>query len=163
MRLLCGERKRRYDHDALTIGRMVAEGWAITFEEQELLFEEAGTKSFESTVDWLKIGWESRRIKKMERQMVTDSDRHSDLLYKIHETYVAKNADYGDAFGVSLDKRGLIAAIVRMEDKIGRLDSLKDKGPKVVDESLMDTALDLANYAIMTAMWLEKQGEMGRK
>ncbi|QHJ79868.1 MAG: hypothetical protein [Caudoviricetes sp.] len=85
--------------------------------------------------------------------------RHRKMIDMIHETYKKKNRDYGDAFGVSLDKRGMVAALVRMEDKMGRLDSLKDRDPLVKDESLQDTLLDLANYAIMTAMWLERKGE----
>lgn len=84
---------------------------------------------------------------------------YEELLELIHQTYIAKNSDYGDAFGVSLDKRGLVAALVRMEDKMSRLDSLKDKPSGLVDESLMDTALDLANYALMTAVWLKQRSE----
>lgn len=89
----------------------------------------------------------------------TEVARHRKMIEGIHETFKKKNRDYGDAFGVSLDKRGLVAALVRMEDKIGRLDSLKDRDPLVKDESLQDTLLDLANYAIMTAMWLERKSE----
>lgn len=68
-----------------------------------------------------------------------------------------KNADYGNSFEESLEKHGIIAAIVRMEDKIGRLNSLTKKGTeqKVSDESLVDTLKDLSNYALMTAVWLE--------
>lgn len=96
----------------------------------------------------------------MEFKMVDkEVARHRKMIEGIHETYKKKNRDYGDAFGVSLDKRGLVAALVRMEDKLGRLDSLKDRDPLVKDESLQDTLLDLANYAIMTAMWLERKGE----
>lgn len=96
----------------------------------------------------------------MEFKMVDNEvARHRIMIEGIHETYKKKNRDYGDAFGVSLDKRGLVAALVRMEDKLGRLDSLKDRDPLVKDESLQDTLLDLANYAIMTAMWLERKSE----
>lgn len=79
---------------------------------------------------------------------------HEEMLLELHKVYIAKNKDYGDSFTKSLNKRGLIAAIVRMEDKMERLDSLKDKDIGEVDESLLDTALDLANYAVMTAMWI---------
>lgn len=70
------------------------------------------------------------------------------------DTYDRKNHDYGNSFDQSLDKYGLVAALVRMGDKLNRLDSLKDKGGKV-NESITDTLTDLANYAIMTRMWLE--------
>lgn len=71
------------------------------------------------------------------------------------QTYEAKNADYGNSFDKSLDKRGLVAALVRMEDKMNRLDSLVDKEARV-EESMRDTLMDLANYAVMTVRWLDE-------
>lgn len=78
---------------------------------------------------------------------------HDELL----SIFEKKNADYGNSFEESLEKHGIIAAIVRMEDKMGRLNSLTKKGTeqKVSDESLIDTLKDLSNYALMTAVWLE--------
>lgn len=78
---------------------------------------------------------------------------------KLAEVYVAKNRDYGDSFTRSLDKYGILASLVRMGDKMNRIDSLYDKPTTEVDESLVDSLEDLANYAIMTAIWLEKQAE----
>lgn len=85
-------------------------------------------------------------------------EQHEQICKDLHMTYLMKNADYGDSFKESLDKHGLIAAVVRMSDKLNRLDSLKDKAGQVGDEKLSDTVLDLANYAIMTAMWIEDSG-----
>jgi len=88
--------------------------------------------------------------------MVNYSDKHSELLNGIHETYVRKNHDYGNSFSRSLEKYGLIAAMVRMEDKMNRLESLVVNGNQMVkDESIRDTLLDLANYAIMTVMEID--------
>lgn len=84
-------------------------------------------------------------------------------MLKAHDGLLAifekKNADYGNSFEESLEKHGIIAAIVRMEDKMGRLNSLTKKGAeqKVSDESLVDTLKDLSNYALMTAVWLEEE------
>lgn len=78
------------------------------------------------------------------------------------DTYKRKNADYGDSFGASLDKYGPVAAHVRMSDKINRLQSLvvRRQEAQVKDESIADTFLDLACYAIMTMVWvLEKDKE----
>lgn len=72
------------------------------------------------------------------------------------KTYAAKNHDYGNSFDKSLDKFGIVASIVRMGDKMNRIESLTNKEAKVNDESIKDTLLDLANYAIMTVMWLDK-------
>lgn len=68
-------------------------------------------------------------------------------------TYIKKNHDYGNSFDQSLDKFGIVAAVVRMEDKMNRISSLIQKEAKVNDESIEDTLLDLANYAIMTVKW----------
>ena len=73
------------------------------------------------------------------------------------ETYEKKNHDYGDSFSKSLDKFGLVASVVRMGDKMNRIESLINKDAKVKDESIKDTLLDLANYAIMTVMWMDNQ------
>lgn len=72
------------------------------------------------------------------------------------DTYRRKNADYGDSFGASLDKYGPVAAHVRMSDKINRLQSLviRKQEAQVKDESVADTFLDLACYAIMALVWL---------
>ena len=92
--------------------------------------------------------------------IMTDNEkRFRQKVEKLTKVYIAKNKDYGDSFTRSLDKRGIVASIVRMEDKMNRIDSLHDKPTTEVDESLVDSLEDLANYAIMTAIWLEKQVE----
>ena len=95
--------------------------------------------------------------------MTDNEKRFRQKVEKLAKVYVAKNKDYGDSFTRSLDKRGIIASIVRMEDKMNRIDSLYDKPTTEVDESLVDSLEDLANYAIMTAIWLEKQADDIRK
>ena len=78
-------------------------------------------------------------------------DAHKEL----QEIFVKKNTDYGNSFEESLEKHGLIAAIVRMEDKMSRLNTLSKQEALVTDESLIDTLKDLSNYALMSAVWLE--------
>lgn len=75
------------------------------------------------------------------------------------ETYRKKNADYGNAFEKSMDEDGLLVAKIRIGDKIRRINSLiKNNGEgKVKDEKLEDTYLDLANYCVMTILWIRKQ------
>ena len=83
---------------------------------------------------------------------------HDRICQELTETYEKKNADYGNSFENSLDKHGLIAGIVRMDDKMSRLISLNSKNEQLVlDESMRDTLMDLANYAIMSVMWLDEQ------
>ena len=83
---------------------------------------------------------------------------HAKVCQELTETYKKKNEDYGNSFEISLDKHGLIAGIVRMDDKMSRLISLNSKNDQLVlDESMRDTLMDLANYAIMSVMWLDEQ------
>ena len=73
-----------------------------------------------------------------------------------YDTFCRKNHDYGNSFEESLDQFGIVASIVRMSDKMKRLESLTDesKTQQVGSESLLDTLEDLSNYAAMTACWL---------
>ena len=77
-----------------------------------------------------------------------------DVQYK---TFCKKNSDYGNSFEESLDKHGIVASVVRMGDKMNRLESLTDdsRTQQVGSESLLDTLEDLSNYAAMTACWLK--------
>ena len=75
------------------------------------------------------------------------------------QTYIRKNHDYGDSFNKSLDKFGLIASVVRMNDKMERVESLMNKEALVKDESIKDTLLDLASYCVMTTIWLNNNRE----
>lgn len=74
-----------------------------------------------------------------------------------YKTFCKKNSDYGNSFGESLDKHGIVASIVRMGDKMNRLEALTDdsRTQQVGSESLLDTLEDLSNYAAMTACWLK--------
>lgn len=76
-------------------------------------------------------------------------------------TFECKNHDYGNSFEKSLDTFGLVAGIVRMNDKFERLLSLTggDKDALVGSESLVDTLEDLSNYAAMAACWLKGKKE----
>ena len=82
-----------------------------------------------------------------------------------YDTFCRKNHDYGNSFEESLDHFGIVASIVRMSDKMKRLESLTDesKTQQVGSESLLDTLEDLSNYAAITACWLkgvrEEDGE----
>ena len=80
------------------------------------------------------------------------TDKLADVLYK-------KNQDYGDSFSRSVDKFGIIAAVVRLEDKFNRLENLTANGDKekVKDESLADTALDISGYGLLLYKYLKER------
>lgn len=81
----------------------------------------------------------------------------NELAQSMCELYEKKNADYGDSFNISLDKYGIIAALTRMSDKFNRIENLiLNQNKKVEDEKIEDTLIDLANYAMMTVLWMKK-------
>lgn len=85
---------------------------------------------------------------------------HKDITDKMHEVYVAKNKDYGDSVHDTYGKYGMVSFIVRMEDKLSRLNSLTiNKKHEVKDETIEDTLLDLANYAVLAIIEIEREKE----
>ena len=87
--------------------------------------------------------------------------RMKELTAQIADTYRRKNADYGDSFGISVRKYGIIAALTRMSDKWNRLENLiltrgTNANGYVADESVLDTLCDMATYCLMTVMEIEK-------
>ena len=91
-------------------------------------------------------------------EMSEDEKTFKEITEQMLETYIKKNRDYGGAFECGMERDGMISALTRMYDKLDRLHSLKDKDPEIVEESVQDTLLDLANYAIMTRICLLKSG-----
>lgn len=86
-------------------------------------------------------------------------NKHKEICNELNQIYRAKNHDYGDSFGETYEKLGLISAVTRITDKVNRLQSLCTKEQKLVeDETIIDTLYDLANYSIMTIIELEKEG-----
>lgn len=72
------------------------------------------------------------------------------------ELFKKKNQDYGDAFA----NYGVVGVLVRMGDKIARLQSITTKCVSLVDsESLRDTLIDLHNYSAMAIMLLDEDNK----
>lgn len=80
--------------------------------------------------------------------------RHLDICEQLTLMYVDKNSDYGDSFSETFNKLGMVSAVTRITDKTNRLQNLCINEQKVKDESIKDTLMDLANYAIMTLIEL---------
>lgn len=86
--------------------------------------------------------------------------RHYTICQKLNQVYKAKNHDYGDSFGDTYKKLGIISAVTRLSDKMNRLMSLAvSHDAQVKDEKIEDTLLDMANYAIMTLIELGYEPE----
>ena len=105
---------------------------------------------------------QKRRNSTEEYNFVNKTERIAQLANQLVDTYRRKNIDYGDSFGISVRKYGIIAALTRMSDKWNRLENLilhmdENSVPNVADESVLDTLLDLATYAFMTYMEIENK------
>ena len=86
--------------------------------------------------------------------------RHLEIAKTLNRLYDSKGQDYGDSFGETYRKLGIISALTRISDKYNRLVSLATKPEeerKVKDESIQDTLLDMANYCIMTVIEMENE------
>lgn len=92
--------------------------------------------------------------------MIDKISKHKEICVALNEIYKQKNHDYGDSFGQTFDKLGIISAVTRITDKYNRLVSLATKNEQMVkDEAIEDTLLDMANYCIMTYIELTKESE----
>lgn len=70
------------------------------------------------------------------------------------ELFKNKNADYGDAFA----NYGPIGVLVRLGDKIQRLQTITKTGISLVeDEKIRDTLIDLHNYSAMAIMLMDEK------
>ena len=85
-------------------------------------------------------------------------DLHFDICQELNKIYEQKNHDYGDSFHETWKEEGFAMARIRLSDKLNRFKKLSkiieldNEDQMVKDESMQDTLLDLANYAIMTVM-----------
>lgn len=84
--------------------------------------------------------------------------RHAEICEVLNKMYEKKNADYGNSFHQTFQLEGMAMSRIRLMDKLNRFCTLTRKGAQgqqVNDESVKDTLLDMANYAIMTIMEME--------
>ena len=82
---------------------------------------------------------------------------HREICEEINDLYARKNHDYGDSFHQTFVEEGMAMARIRLGDKFNRFKTLSRSGEqKVDDESIRDTLIDLANYAIMTVLEMKQ-------
>ena len=85
-----------------------------------------------------------------------DADRFKEITDKMFETFKAKNHDYGSSFSNLFNECGMTYAYGHMAEKLERVKSLMKDEAKVNGDGMKDSLLDLANYAILTIMELDK-------
>ena len=84
----------------------------------------------------------STRLKTVEQGLINLGSRpvlsgnvqsFMDITTNMAKTYAAKNHDYGNSFEQSCNKFGIIASVVRLGDKMNRIESLAVKKAEVKD------------------------------
>ena len=102
-------------------------------------------------------------LSETEDQVSNTPDRVSQMMTVQQEgleLFKRKNADYGDAFATY----GTVGVLVRMGDKISRLQSITTRQVSLVDtESMRDTLIDLYNYAAMAIMLIDEDKDKDKK
>lgn len=86
-------------------------------------------------------------------------DQFKGITSEMSDLYERKNADYGDSFGKSFKEYGEAMPCIRLEDKLNRLKSLtiRKQSAQVNTESVEDTLMDIANYAVMSIIELRNK------
>ena len=70
------------------------------------------------------------------------------------ELFKKKNKDYGDSFA----EYGSIGVLIRIGDKLKRLQTIENNKINLVEEeSVRDTLIDLFNYSAMAIMLLDEK------
>ena len=81
------------------------------------------------------------------------------ILKKKNADYTGDNSDPFKNFKrcESFDVTTAKGILVRMNDKMGRIEALTSGHHPKVAESLRDTCLDLSNYAAILSAWIDSQ------
>ena len=84
-------------------------------------------------------------------------ERFKTIASELGDLYAKKNKAYGNSFGDTYKKLGIISAVTRISDKYNRLCNLATN-PDIdnLGESIDDTLRDMASYCIMTIIELQQ-------
>lgn len=88
--------------------------------------------------------------------MFDDKKEFVSITNSMSELYIKKNSNYGNSFSKLYEELGPVAGLVPLHNKLNRATNLV-KGGKNDFESLEDTFIDLANYAIMNLIELRRR------
>lgn len=92
----------------------------------------------------------------MTENIDTRAKRLEEIMNKNLELYKKKNADYGNSFAEVYKELGFESGLVQILHKVNRIKGIYSKGKaEVENESIRDSLIDLANYALMTVVEME--------
>lgn len=84
-------------------------------------------------------------------------ERFKEITKEMEDICERKNSDYGASVNDTYQKYGMVAYLVRMEDKLNRVRNLILKeNQQIEDEKIRDTLIDLANYSILAIIDMER-------
>lgn len=82
--------------------------------------------------------------------------RLEDIMNNCLSLYKKKNADYGNSFAEVYKELGFESGLVQILYKVNRIKGIYKNGKAEVEaESIRGSLIDLANYALMTAVEME--------
>ena len=89
---------------------------------------------------------------------MNNTQKFTEIAKELCALYEKKNRAYGNSFGETYHKLGIISAVTRISDKYNRLCTLvRNEDIDNLGESIEDTLKDMASYAIMTLMEIRKE------
>ena len=124
--------------------------------------ETDGWYKAEEVLDALEDIPEAERVKPTECMSLEPENvvHHRAICNELNSLYERKNRDYGDSFHKTWLEEGAAAARLRIGDKFNRYKELsRGKERLVVDETIEDTLIDMANYSIMALMEHRREAE----
>lgn len=87
----------------------------------------------------------------------SDTEHFREVTKKMLDLFAAKNADYGNSFRKLYAEMGFPYSYIHMQEKLRRANTLSDREHKVGGESMLDSLYDLANYAVLTIIEIERR------
>lgn len=78
----------------------------------------------------------------------------------LKDLLIEKNQKYGNSFFKTADEYGKTVLVLRIDDKLNRLKQLilHNESDDMQGESVKDTLIDLAGYAVLAKIYLERGG-----
>jgi hypothetical protein len=88
---------------------------------------------------------------------------HREIVELMHDTYLRKNKRYGNSVTKTFEEYGPVSFCLRLDDKLNRAKQIllyneqdvSEGDPKDQVESVVDTLMDLANYAVIAIIELK--------
>lgn len=96
--------------------------------------------------EWMVLGAKALKWGRLEGWGITQQE--------LIETLIRKQRDYGHQNIAMFGRDGLL---IRVHDKIARLENLVTREAEAANEPIRDTVLDIAGYSTIGVMWDRKQ------